>query len=290
MARKIETNYCSMQLAQSCKNKNGIQPASNFYTASDNIFYANGKFGICKDCLKQYVYIDGNVDENNFKNILRIYDVPFLKKIFESAVADEKETVGVYMKNIYLNYKGCTWNNSDDLGIDADSINQDNQEEFKVTKDILKRWGYGFTPNEYQWLEEDFAEWCLNHESEKMSMQRLFQMICIKELEIRNTRQQGKATDKLEKSLMELMNNSNLTPRTMSAMNETDSTRVYGVWLKDIERYKPAEYFKDKKLYHDFDGIGDYFNRFVLRPMKNLLTGSRDFDKEFTVENEDEHE
>ena len=58
------------------------------------------------------------------------------------------------------------------------------------------------------------------------------------------------------------------------------------VLLKDIENYKPCEYFEDKSIYEDFDGIGDYFNRFVLRPMRNLLTGSRDFDKEFMIEHE----
>ena len=115
-------------------------------------------------------------------------------------------------------------------------------------------------------------------------------MICIKELEIRNARQSGKPTDKLEKSLMELMNSSNLTPRTMSAVNETDSSKVFGVWIKDIEQNRPAEYFQDKSLYEDFDGIKDYFERFVLRPMKNLLTGSRDFDKEFMIEHEDGEE
>ena len=70
----------------------------------------------------------------------------------------------------------------------------------------------------------------------------------------------------------------------MSAVNETDSSKIFGVWLKDIEQYRPAEYFEDKKLYEDYDGIMEYFNKFVLRPMRNLLTGSRDFDKEFSLE------
>ena len=35
--------------------------------------------------------------------------------------------------------------------------------------------------------------------------------------------------------------------------------------------------------------IKDYYNRFILRPLKNLLTGSRDFDHEFNVENDDEN-
>jgi hypothetical protein len=59
---------------------------------------------------------------------------------------------------------------------------------------------------------------------------------------------------------------------------------VYGAWVRDIEKYRPAEYFEDKKIYFDFDKIGEYFQRFTLRPLKNLLTGSRDFDKEFSIE------
>lgn len=282
-----DTNYCTMQLSTRCKNKEGVLPIGDFYSAYDNPFYVNSRFNICKHCLKEYVYINGEVDKDKFKNILRIFDIPFLQKEFESAELGDMDTIGAYMKNVYLNYKGNTWLNSDgltNLVIDENSL----EEEFKLTKDVVKRWGKGFTPEEYQWLEEDYMEWCLNHESEKMSMQRLFQMICVKELEIRNARQQCKPTEKLEKALMELMNSSNLTPRTMSAINETDSVKIYGMWIRDIERYKPAEYFKDKKLYSDYDGIKDYFDRFVLRPMKNLLTGSRDFDKEFSVEDESE--
>lgn len=279
-----ETNYCTMQLSTKCKNKNGTLPVGDFYSAYENPFYVSGRFNICKHCLKEYVYIGGDVDKEKFKNILRIFDIPFLQKEFESAEFENMDTIGAYMKNVYLNYKGSTWLNSDGTGnTNDDFVSND---DFKLTKEIVKRWGKGFSIEEYQWLEEDYVEWCLNHESEKMSMQRLFQMICVKELEIRNARQQCKSTEKLEKALMDLMNSSNLTPRTMSAINETDSAKIYGMWIRDIERYRPAEYFKDKKLYSDYDGIKDYFDRFVLRPMKNLLTGSRDFDKEFSVEDE----
>ena len=44
-----------------------------------------------------------------------------------------------------------------------------------------------------------------------------------------------------------------------------------------------AEYFKDKSIYEDYDGILDYIKRFVFRPLKNLLTGTREFDKEFNI-------
>lgn len=157
-------------------------------------------------------------------------------------------------------------------------------EVFTASKEVINRWGEGFRDEDYQWLEQNYAEWYQNNDAEKMSVQRLLQMICVKELEIRNARKAGVATDKLEKSLRELMNDTNLTPRNMSVNNESDSTKTFGLWIKDVEKYKPAEYFEDKSIYHDFDGIKEYFDRFIMRPMKNLLTGSRDFDGEFNIE------
>lgn len=277
---KTELNYCTMQLATKCANKEGMLSMSEFYTATSP-FYINGRYNICKNCLKEYVYeSNGDINVNKLKNIFRIYDIPFFEKEWESAINDKNETIGVYFKNLYLNHKNQSW-------IDGDIQENDHvktNELGVMDEELIARWGEGWSISELQWLERDYTEWLTHHDCDKLSIQKLVQMICIKELEIRNARQSGKPTDKLEKSLRELMNDTNLTPRNMSAVNETDSSKIFGVWLKDIEQYRPAEYFEDKKLYEDYDGIMEYFNKFVLRPMKNLLTGSRDFDKEFSLE------
>ena len=60
-----------------------------------------------------------------------------------------------------------------------------------------------------------------------------------------------------------------------------------GVNAEIIEKYTPAEYYKDKHLYKDFDHIGEYIERFLLRPLKNLMFGSKDRDTEFYVKEED---
>lgn len=277
---KTELNYCTMQLATKCANKEGMLSMSEFYTATSP-FYINGRYNICKNCLKEYVYeSNGDINVNKLKNIFRIYDIPFFEKEWESAINDKNETIGVYFKNLYLNHKNQSW-------IDGDIQENDHvktNELGVMDEELIARWGEGWSISELQWLERDYTEWLTHHDCDKLSIQKLVQMICIKELEIRNARQSGKPTDKLEKSLRELMNDTNLTPRNMSAVNETDSSKIFGVWLKDIEQYRPAEYFEDKKLYEDYDGIMEYFNKFVLRPMRNLLTGSRDFDKEFSLE------
>ena len=71
----------------------------------------------------------------------------------------------------------------------------------------------------------------------------------------------------------------------LKTVQETDASgeETLGVTLAVISQYTPEEYYKDKKLYKDFDGIGEYFSRFVLRPLKNLVLGTTERDKEYCV-------
>ena len=61
-----------------------------------------------------------------------------------------------------------------------------------------------------------------------------------------------------------------------------------GMLFRDIEEYCPAEYYKDKKLYADFDHLKEYISRFMARPLVNLLTGSKEMDKEFNLSGSEE--
>lgn len=93
--------------------------------------------------------------------------------------------------------------------------------------------------------------------------------------------------DKFTKSYRETFKQAGL-----KTIQETDSSNdeVLGVTLSVISQYTPEEYYKDKKLYKDFDGLGEYITRFMARPLKNLLTGSTDRDKEYCVKGDADDE
>ena len=63
-----------------------------------------------------------------------------------------------------------------------------------------------------------------------------------------------------------------------------------GVNAETIEKYTPAEYYKNRSLYKDHDNIGDYIERFLLRPLRNLMRGTKDRDAEFFVKDEEEND
>lgn len=269
-----------------------------FYMSRSYIYQATKKVPICKNCIEE-LYNKYLIQHNNTKLAIyymcRAIGTCFSISSYSGALGQfEKKENNTPLWQIYItklnslggkNGAGDGFDFSDELNISEE--NDITIENSVNNKEIIARWGKGFDTEALEFLEQDYHEWTTHNDCGKLSVQRLVQMICIKEWEIRKARQSGNSTDKLEKALLTLMDNSSLTPKTMSAINETDSSKIYGIWIKDIEKNRPAEYFEDKELYKDHDGMLDYFNRFVLRPLKNLLTGSRDFDKEFNVEDEE---
>ena len=271
--KKTPSYFCTMQISKKCCDANGMQEETDFYR-SYSAFNKNGRFHICKHCIKDFVYTkNGKIDMRNFKAILRVLDLPYLTAVFEDAMNSKHEFIGTYFKLVALNYKDLTWESSDD--VDNQNINP-----FEDDMDLYEKWG-NYSLEDLGWLEKNYHEWVTNHDCDKLSTRKLIMMICIKELEIRRAREKNLPTDKMEKTLLDLLNSGNLTPRTMNYTNESESTKVFGAWLRDIEKTRPAEYFEDKSLYDDFDGIKSYIERFLFRPMKNLISGSREFDKEF---------
>ena len=75
------------------------------------------------------------------------------------------------------------------------------------------------------------------------------------------------------------------TKAGLSTIQEIDNSanECLGVTLATISQYTPEEYYKDKELYKDYDKIGEYFDRFVKRPLRNLMTGTTDRDTEYFV-------
>lgn len=289
MAKKEEIQefyYCTMQLENGCSNKKGVLNKSDFYVSTNPIFFRNGRMHICKACIKEFCYVDGIFSIERFKNILMILDLPFLIKEFESSLADKGETVGVYIKNLYLNHKGKISVDSDresGLSSEYDDINN-----FEITKEMMRVWGRGKPSEDYEWLEETYEEWTTKYKSDTLSEQKTFRFLTLKELEIMKGREDGKNVDKQEETYRKFMSDANVVPRDATASMDSEKQNVFGLWIKEVEKYSPAEYFEDKSIYDDFDDIKDYLNRFVYRPLKNLLTGSREFDVEYNVENEDE--
>ena len=94
--------------------------------------------------------------------------------------------------------------------------------------------------------------------------------------------------DKISKLYQNTLATANLKPTASNGLDENDPNATWGCFNRDIEKYVPSEYFKDKSVFKDADGLGDYVNRHMFRPMKNWILGTKDKDKEYSLSDEEE--
>lgn len=279
-------------ITYTCTSCGNEKKETDFYVSNSFLYRNTKKLPICKDCvIKLYntLYDKYKTDIKTIYKCCEILDICYERGIYDQAVKQyskgrNKDLITVYFQkgNSLPQYRGKTF-------CDSDTLNEEeSQNEFEASSnyELVKKWGRSHDEEELKFLEEHYFEWTTHNDCNKMSVQKLVKMICEKELEIEKGKISGGNTEKAEKALLTLMDSSSLTPKSMSALNETDSAKIYGIWVRDIEMYRPAEYFKDKKLYKDFDHLLEYYQRFIFRPLKNLLTGTREFDKEFNVEDD----
>ena len=148
----------------------------------------------------------------------------------------------------------------------ADSVFLDEDEQtLQLTskrtprKEIIKIFGSGFTSEDYLYLQDQYDDWCARTEVNSKSQQTYIIQICFKQLEIWKAQKVGKDTDKLVKSLNDLMNGANLQPRQNVDNAATDSL-TFGQLIEKWELEKPIP--TPSEEFQDCDNIGQYLRVF----------------------------
>jgi len=164
--RKVLKDY-------SCQNCGDLKKETEYY-ASYNPIHKMGKILYCKDCIKDMISdTEGNVVLEKVKDTLRLLDRPFLYNIWKSSLEEGGEVIGVYMKNTAMTqYRNLGWKDSkmlpeieQELNYDnanSDSLNSrkigDNKLDFKLTEEILEKWGFGYSNDEYSYFEKKWNQ------------------------------------------------------------------------------------------------------------------------------------
>ncbi|MFS0855160.1 hypothetical protein [Paenibacillus taichungensis] len=148
-----DKKYCN-----TCERDKNV---TDFYVSGSK-FDADGRFGVCKPCLKK------NIDYSNMqtvKDALLQMNRPFIASIWESAIEEatlkRQDTFGLYIKTIQLKkFKDLTWNDSV-LTEDTQEQGTNNQINISSEYDIgeLKdKYGYGYPDDEYILFENKYQQ------------------------------------------------------------------------------------------------------------------------------------
>ena len=286
-----------------CKCQKQLDLHKCFYKTFSPLYTETGFVPMCKSCMNRmadkYMVKYGDKREA-MKRVCMAFDLYYSDAIFDK-VADEEDTwVGNFMKRLNMSQnRKKTFDDTLDDGVKVSGILYNKkarelrekfeaeEQEKQASPDDIKKWGAGFKPEDYAEMNRHYALLKSANPRADGNQENYIMDCCrIKMHQLKASREGDMDVfQKMTELYTKNYKNGNLKSAGDSAIAEDF---VYGVTVEQIEQYTPAEYYKGKELYRDFDNIGDYFVRMVVRPLKNILLGTRDKDSEFYVKEEED--
>ena len=242
----------------------------NFYTDKR---YVIGLFPQCKKCVLAEVEQRKNKNDKpnetkeSVQRMLQKMDLPYIDSLYESLQTDVANEINEKNKKspflAYLppikslpNWKGKTYKDSE-FGVDGDEAESITSvmSNRKPRKEIIKIFGTGFSNEDYLYLQDQYDDWKSRTQVDSKSQETYIIQICFKQLEIWKAQKSDKDTDKLIKSLNDLMNGANLQPRQNVGNAATDSL-TFGQLIEKWELEKPIP--EPLNEFKDPDNIGKF--------------------------------
>ncbi len=269
------------------------------FSMSKSLVYQanNGYITMCNSCRDEYYRQLCILYKGNEPKAIRHMCMQFGWFFHDNAVvasrqiSSDRSRIGNYLAKKNLG-QTSTLGSTDIDTIKFEFFNQRNKivtsreqaksEESTITASAVDRWGIGFTEADYKNLDEHYRMLKKNNPNADNNQEIFIKSLCnlnmlmVKALKDGDSDKYVKLTEQYSKTF---------TKAGLKTIQETDNSadECLGVTLATISQYTPEEYYQDKELYKDYDKIGDYFTRFVKRPLKNLMTGSTERDTEYYV-------
>ncbi len=277
---------------------------TNFCKSLSPLFVNNNGFvHICKKCTDKHYYnlvdfFSGN-EEKAMDRMCQIFDWYYSDEIFAATrkISANRSRVCAYPAKMNLpQYETRDKTYADTISDRANNIisSIEDLEEIKadeqvnITKVMFERWGQ-VSPDDIIALDDHYKMLKKQNPNCDNNQEIFIKDLCYTKILQMKAFRNGDSADfeKYTKLYRDTFKQAGLkTGQEDDGSNEN----ALGVNAAIIAQYTPEEFYKDKKLYKDFDKIGEYFERHVLRPLRNMEFGDNKRDVEYNVgdANEDE--
>lgn len=273
---------------------------SQFFKCNNGMYAHFGHLPICKTCFEEQYNSYVGLYKSKKKAMQRMcmaYDLYYNDDIFSSCDAEQDAFVGKYVRKLNMaQYKGKTFDTSVSEGIllfEDELKNKKksgtDKEEVEIDPKDIEKWGSGFEPADYAILNSHYRQLSASNPQGESNAEIFIIDLCYTKMQQMKAVREGRVDDynKLTESYRKSFTQAGL--KTVKDTNAIEDFTI-GVNAETIEKYTPAEYYKNKQLFKDSDNVGDYILRFLLRPLRNLMTGSKERDSEFFVKDEEEND
>ena len=282
MALPITESYCI-----GCGR---MYPIENFYK-SPNPLHNNKVLPYCKDCCKRIVS-DYIKQYQNLESALwmgcSVVGLPFAKRAFtalEDKIAKTDKIgkgynyIGNYIQVMNTNRRNSDkWESFADTDVSFGDIQSVRKHEQSIQEEMSKfilDWGH-HEVEDYQYLEYRYEYYTEGLGELKPSQETLYRRLCLVELAIRHKEEEGLEAKEEQKQLIQLMKTLGID-EFKNTKDLTMAEKIIESQIAWMEKEEPAYHYKDLEKYKDFTGKEVYWYDHVLRPLKNLLVGSKEY-------------
>jgi len=286
-----------------CQCHNNFDSLTEFYKTYSTLYTDTGHLPICKDCFLGLFnsYADKYHDRNKaMQRICMAFDLYYDESLFNKCCKEDAVEIGNYMKRLNMvQYQGKTFDTNINEGfvfgeiLDSAKTKKSSvtaaQERQPIKQTDIEKWGDGLEPEEYKSLNTHY-KYLKSANPNCDSNQEIFIInLCEIKMQQARTLRDGNidAYSKLTELYRKIFQQAGL--KTVKEAT-TSAEDCWSSWTGIISRQAPEEYYKDKQLYKDMDGLDDYFKRNVGRPVNNLEFGTTERDYEYFVGDEEDGE
>ena len=276
-----EYNRLAVDYARIVDNKVLLCPCCNNWQSAEDGFYmdrryATDRYPICKRCIlkrveqRQKDTDPPNETKESVQRVLQTMDKVYDDKFYDDCVkgaldgVNEKQRhspFATYIVGIQSlpQYRGKTWKDSNfgDAAMSAD------EEEIRIIQKTVKagrkRFGSGYTDDEYMLLENEYQDWITRYECNTKAQEEVFENLSILKLLKKKALNKGLSTRDLDKQQQDWLDAGKLKPKQNSTDALSDA-QTMGTLLQKYEETRPLPEI-DPEL-EDVDKIGLYIDAF----------------------------
>lgn len=288
----IEVN-ASSAICSKCGRSYGRR--KGYFPVNYGLLYKGiGYVTVCKDCIDtMYNSYLSQCNDARYavRQMCRKLDLYWNDKVYETV--ERKNTTSTMMTSYIakintvsysgksyddtLAEEGTLWNWSVRRGATSGSVQGNtltDEDETKISEDVIAFWGDGYTPEMYTSLEQRRSYWMSRFPKDyelDIGTEAIIRQICSLELDINRDRAAGRVVDKSVNALNTLLGSASLKP-TQKKADDIDSSidrTPLGVWAQRLEYKRPIKEV-DPEL-QDVDGIVRYISIWFLGHLCKML-------------------
>lgn len=258
---------------------------SNFFNSWSKFY--DGKVPYCKDCVQKiykYFLEETKTEKRATYFTLMKIDIPFIEEIYNKAINRKGEyNISTYIAELHkVTQNKEIWGDfsASDVNLDQTELVIPTIAERKQELDNLERiWGKQDCAEDYDFLNDTFDRYTQGIHFSNPQQEDLYKDLCRDRLllrKINDNRYNGdESLDKVQ----------NRIGKTMSILkvdqyekqkDKSDIEKILEKQIWEIENTEPAEVV-DKNEYKDFLNIESEWGNHIIRAIKNLLIGSKDY-------------